>query len=42
MEMEIVASAKGSPMMLPRLTFLRPYWARECSIFLRDGECREP
>ena len=41
--MEMVARAKGSPMTLPTLTVpLRPYWAREVSIFLNDGECREP
>ena len=37
----MVARANGSPRMLPRWTPLRPY-DRECSIFLSDGERREP
>ena len=41
-EIEIVARAKGSPIMLAMLIPLRPYWTREVSIFLSDGECREP
>jgi hypothetical protein len=38
-EIEIVARAKGSPMMLPIEMPLRlPYWTRECSILRSDGE----
>ena len=39
---EMVARAKGSPMMFPRLMRLRPYWALEYSIFVSDGERSEP
>lgn len=39
---EMVARAKGSPMMLPKLMRLRPYWALEYSILVSDGERSEP
>jgi hypothetical protein len=43
-EMEIVARANGSPITFPMLNPLRgePYCALEFSIFLSDGEWREP
>ena len=42
-EMEMVARAKGSPIMFPmRMPLRPPYWPLEFSIFLNDGECSEP
>jgi hypothetical protein len=44
-EMEMVASAKGSPMMLSMLMEcedLRPFISIPPVAFLSEGECREP
>jgi len=37
-DIEMVARANGSPITFPRLMRLRPYWTREFSIFLSEGE----
>lgn len=37
MPIEMVARAKGSPMMRPALKEERPPWLYPCSIFCRDG-----
>ena len=43
-EIEMVARANGSPTTFPKLMPLwaEPYCTRECSIFLSDGEWRDP
>jgi len=40
--MEIVANAKGSPTMLPKLNLELLRYSTMLSYFFKDGECRDP
>jgi hypothetical protein len=42
MAMEMVAKAKGSPRMFPKLTFLRAPYCLEWSILASDGGLSDP